>query len=89
MAKQGGIQYLEKVNRLLSRQNGKPVLKPNRALILKDKVANRKVKKGGKSVVSLLSKRLHCGERLAVKMYGSLEANAKQVRCVKNKDSVV
>lgn len=56
MATQGGIQYLEKVNRLLSKQNGKPVLKPNRALILKDKVANRKMKKGGtNTVVSLLS----------------------------------
>lgn len=47
MAAQRGIQFQEKVSRLLSRQNGKPVLKPNRTLALKDAVANRKLKKGG------------------------------------------
>lgn len=38
----------EKVNRLLSRTNGKPVLKPNKPLVLKDEVANRKMRRGGK-----------------------------------------
>lgn len=49
MAAQGGVPILEKVSRLLSRQNGKPVLKPNRPLVLRDAVANRKLRKGGKS----------------------------------------
>lgn len=48
MAAQGGSVFLEKVSRLLSRENGKPVLKPNRALVLRDAVANRKLKKGGR-----------------------------------------
>lgn len=47
MAAQGGILFQEKVSRLLSRQNGKPVLKPSRTLALRDSVANRKLKKGG------------------------------------------
>ncbi len=47
MAAQGGVLFQEKVSRLLSRQDGKPVLKPNRPLALKDAVANRKLKKGG------------------------------------------
>lgn len=38
----------EKVNRLLSRTNGKPILKPNKPLVLKDEVANRKMRRGGK-----------------------------------------
>lgn len=50
MATQGGIVFQEKVSRLLRGQNGKPVLKPNRALVLKDAVANRKPKKGGKNI---------------------------------------
>lgn len=48
MASNVGIEFLEKVSRLLSRQNKKPVLKPNRPLVLKDAVANRKLQKGGK-----------------------------------------
>lgn len=48
MAAQGGSVFLEKVSRLLSRENGKPVIKPNRALVLRDAVANRKLKKGGR-----------------------------------------
>lgn len=48
MAAQGGSVFLEKVGRLLSKENGKPVLKPNRPLVLKDAVANRKLKKGGR-----------------------------------------
>ncbi|KAI3363002.1 hypothetical protein L3Q82_011517 [Scortum barcoo] len=47
MAAQGGVHFQDKVSRLLSRENGKPVLKPNRTLALRDAVANRKLKKGG------------------------------------------
>lgn len=49
MAAYGGNAFQEKVSRLLSREHGKPVLKPNRALALRDAVANRKLKKGGKT----------------------------------------
>lgn len=45
---QSGCVIQEKVARLLSKQHGKPVLKPNKPLVLKDEVANRKPKKGGK-----------------------------------------
>lgn len=48
MAMQSGCVIQEKVARLLSKQHGKPVLKPNKSLALKDEVANRKPKKGGK-----------------------------------------
>lgn len=48
MAAQGGVVFQEKVSRLLSRQDGRPVLKPSRGLALKDAVANRKLKKGGR-----------------------------------------
>lgn len=50
MAAQGsGAAFQEKVNRLLSRADGKPVLKPNKRLALRDSVANRRLRKGGKS----------------------------------------
>lgn len=52
MAAQGGVSFQEKVSRLLSKEGGKPVLKPNRPLVLKDAVANRKLKKGGETVGS-------------------------------------
>lgn len=45
---QSGCVIQEKVARLLSKQHGKPVIKPNKHLALKDEVANRKPKKGGK-----------------------------------------
>lgn len=57
MATQGGIVFQEKVSRLLRGQNGKPVLKPNRALVLKDAVANRKPKKGGKNIKTWIHQR--------------------------------
>uniref|UniRef100_A0AAQ6A490 CHCH domain-containing protein n=1 Tax=Amphiprion ocellaris TaxID=80972 RepID=A0AAQ6A490_AMPOC len=47
MAAQGGVAFQEKVSRLVSRQNGKPVLKPSRALALGDTVSNRNPKKRG------------------------------------------
>lgn len=37
-----------KVNQLLSRTKGKPVLKPNKPLVLKDEVASRRLRRGGK-----------------------------------------
>ncbi|XP_029963014.1 small ribosomal subunit protein mS37 [Salarias fasciatus] len=50
----------EKVSRLLSRSNGKPVLKPNRPLVLKDEVANRKPKKGEATCVTEMSLLMAC-----------------------------
>lgn len=50
----------EKVSRLLSRTNGKPVLKPNRALVLKDEVANRKPKKGEATCITEMSLLMAC-----------------------------
>lgn len=47
MAALGGVLLQGKVSRMMSRVDGKPVLKPNRPLVLKDTVANRKPKKGG------------------------------------------
>ncbi|XP_070772368.1 small ribosomal subunit protein mS37 [Enoplosus armatus] len=60
MAAQGGIQFQEKVSRLLSRQNGKPVLKPNRTLALRDAVANRKLKKGEATCITEMSVLMAC-----------------------------
>ncbi|XP_030296738.1 small ribosomal subunit protein mS37 [Sparus aurata] len=60
MAAQRGIQFQEKVSRLLSRQNGKPVLKPNRTLALKDAVANRKLKKGEATCITEMSVLMAC-----------------------------
>lgn len=54
MAVQSGYVIQEKVARLLSKQLGKPVLKPNKHLALKDEVANRKPKKEGKERVCYL-----------------------------------
>lgn len=60
MAAQGGIVFQEKVSRLISRQNGKPVLKPNRTLALRDAVANRKLKKGEATCVTEMSVLMAC-----------------------------
>ncbi|XP_070696893.1 small ribosomal subunit protein mS37 [Pempheris klunzingeri] len=60
MAAQGGVQFQEKVSKLLSRQGGKPVLKPNRALALKDAVANRKLKKGEATCITEMSVLMAC-----------------------------
>lgn len=60
MAAQGGILFQEKVNKLLSRHNGKPALKPNRPLALKDAVANRKLKKGEASCITEMSVLMAC-----------------------------
>lgn len=50
-AQGGGIVFQEKVSRLLARGNGRPVLKPNKKLVLGDSVANRRLRKGGKNRV--------------------------------------
>uniref|UniRef100_UPI0037E7B40E small ribosomal subunit protein mS37 n=1 Tax=Semicossyphus pulcher TaxID=241346 RepID=UPI0037E7B40E len=59
-AQTGGVLIQEKVSRLLSRQNGKPVLKPNRTLVLRDAVANRKLKKGEATCVTEMSVLMAC-----------------------------
>ncbi|TNN50860.1 Coiled-coil-helix-coiled-coil-helix domain-containing protein 1 [Liparis tanakae] len=60
MAAQGGILFQEKVSRLLSRRDGKPVLKPNRPLVLKDEVASRKLKKGEATCITEMSVLMAC-----------------------------
>ncbi|KAM6922776.1 small ribosomal subunit protein mS37 [Lycodopsis pacificus] len=60
MAAQGGILFQEKVSRLLSGHNGKPVLKPNRTLALRDAVANRKLKKGEATCITEMSFLMAC-----------------------------
>lgn len=50
-AQAGGIVFQEKVSRLLARGNGRPVLKPNKKLVLGDSVANRRLRKGGENPV--------------------------------------
>uniref|UniRef100_A0A8D3BNE0 Coiled-coil-helix-coiled-coil-helix domain containing 1 n=1 Tax=Scophthalmus maximus TaxID=52904 RepID=A0A8D3BNE0_SCOMX len=56
----GGVAFLQKVNKMLSRQNGKPVLKPNRPLALRDTVADRKLSKGEASCVTEMSVLMAC-----------------------------
>ncbi|KAA8584128.1 small ribosomal subunit protein mS37 [Etheostoma spectabile] len=60
MAAQGGVLFQEKVSRLLSRHDGKPVLKPNRPLVLRDAVANRKPKKGEATCITEMSVMMAC-----------------------------
>ncbi|XP_071374357.1 small ribosomal subunit protein mS37 [Centroberyx affinis] len=63
MASQGGVAFQEKVSRLLGRQQGKPVLKPNKALALKDTVANRKMKKGEATCITEISVMMACWKK--------------------------
>nr|XP_046258547.1 coiled-coil-helix-coiled-coil-helix domain-containing protein 1 [Scatophagus argus] len=60
MAAQGGITCLEKVSKMLSKQNGKPLIKPNKPLALKDFVANRKMKKGEATCITEMSVLMAC-----------------------------
>uniref|UniRef100_A0A4W5L0V3 Coiled-coil-helix-coiled-coil-helix domain containing 1 n=1 Tax=Hucho hucho TaxID=62062 RepID=A0A4W5L0V3_9TELE len=60
MAMQGGTALQEKVSRMLSRKQKKPVLKPNKPLVLKDEVANRKIKKGEATCVTEMSMMMAC-----------------------------
>uniref|UniRef100_A0A8C6WKS7 Coiled-coil-helix-coiled-coil-helix domain containing 1 n=1 Tax=Neogobius melanostomus TaxID=47308 RepID=A0A8C6WKS7_9GOBI len=54
------MQIQEKVSRLMSRQNGKPVLRPSRPLSLKDAVANRKPPKGEGTCITEMSLMMAC-----------------------------
>ncbi|KAJ8014143.1 hypothetical protein DPEC_G00037190 [Dallia pectoralis] len=60
MAMQGGTALHEKVSRMLSRNHKKPLLKPNKPLVLKDEVANRKIKKGEATCVTEMSMMMAC-----------------------------
>ncbi|XP_037126766.1 coiled-coil-helix-coiled-coil-helix domain-containing protein 1 [Syngnathus acus] len=60
MASQGGILFQEKVSRLLCKQNKRPVLKPNKALVLRDSVTSRKAKKGEATCITELSVMMAC-----------------------------
>ncbi|KAL0964417.1 hypothetical protein UPYG_G00323570 [Umbra pygmaea] len=60
MAMQSGIALQEKVSRMLSRKQKKPVLKPNKPLVLEDEVANRKIKKGEATCVTEMSMMMAC-----------------------------
>ncbi|XP_061692745.1 coiled-coil-helix-coiled-coil-helix domain-containing protein 1 [Syngnathoides biaculeatus] len=60
MALLGGILFQEKVSRLLCKQNGKPVLKPNKPLVLRDAVTIRKPKKGEATCITELSVMMAC-----------------------------
>ncbi|XP_041867151.1 coiled-coil-helix-coiled-coil-helix domain-containing protein 1 [Melanotaenia boesemani] len=63
MAAQGGVVFQEKVSRLLSKSNGKPVLKPNKTLALRDAVANRKLNKGEASCITEISILMACWKK--------------------------
>lgn len=59
MAVQGaGIEAL--LRRVLSRERGKPVLRPNKPLRLKDEVANRRPEKGEATCITEMSVLLAC-----------------------------
>ncbi|XP_051280601.1 coiled-coil-helix-coiled-coil-helix domain-containing protein 1 [Dicentrarchus labrax] len=60
MAAKRGIAFQEKVSRLLSKQSGKPVLKANRSLSLRDTVADRKQRKGEATCVTEMSALMVC-----------------------------
>ncbi|XP_066549363.1 small ribosomal subunit protein mS37 [Amia ocellicauda] len=49
-----------KVSRLLSKEMGKPVLKANKPLALKNEVANRKMKKGEASCITEMMAVMAC-----------------------------
>lgn len=57
---QGATAFQQKVSRMLSRNQKKPVLKPNKPLVLKDEVANRKMKKGEATCITEMSVMMAC-----------------------------
>ncbi|XP_061820985.1 small ribosomal subunit protein mS37 [Nerophis lumbriciformis] len=63
MAAQGRTSFHLYVQRLLSKENGKPVLKPNKPLILGDAVAIRKPKKGEATCITELSVMMACWKK--------------------------
>ncbi|XP_016093559.1 coiled-coil-helix-coiled-coil-helix domain-containing protein 1-like isoform X2 [Sinocyclocheilus grahami] len=58
-----GSVIQEKVAKLLSRQNGKPVLRPIKPLALKNDVASRKLKKGEATCVTEMSLLMACWKK--------------------------
>ncbi|NP_001290594.1 coiled-coil-helix-coiled-coil-helix domain-containing protein 1 [Esox lucius] len=60
MAMQSGTALQEKVSRMLSKNQKKPLLKPNKPLVLKDEVANRKMNKGEATCVTEMSMMMAC-----------------------------
>ncbi|KAI4886227.1 hypothetical protein NFI96_023511 [Prochilodus magdalenae] len=59
MAVQGaGVEAL--LRRVLSRERGRPVLKPNKPLRLKDEVANRRPEKGEATCITEMSVLMAC-----------------------------
>ncbi|XP_074531909.1 small ribosomal subunit protein mS37 [Halichoeres trimaculatus] len=80
----GGAAIQEKVNRLLSKQNRRPVIKPNRPLVLLDSVANRKPKKGEATCIAEMSTLMVCWRKNNfVESFCSTETK-KFYDCVKN-----
>ncbi|XP_006630947.1 small ribosomal subunit protein mS37 [Lepisosteus oculatus] len=57
-AKGTGLQV--KVRRLLSKEMGKPVLKPNKPLALRNEVANKKMRLGEASCITEMSLLMAC-----------------------------
>nr|XP_023677327.1 coiled-coil-helix-coiled-coil-helix domain-containing protein 1 isoform X1 [Paramormyrops kingsleyae] len=55
-----GIALQQKLSLMLSKTVGKPVLKPNKPLALKDEVANRKMKKGEATCIMEMSLLMAC-----------------------------
>ncbi|XP_059422491.1 coiled-coil-helix-coiled-coil-helix domain-containing protein 1 [Carassius carassius] len=55
-----GSVIQEKVAKLLSRQNGKPVLRPIKPLALKNEVASRSLRKGEATCVTEMSLLMAC-----------------------------
>ncbi|XP_056616955.1 coiled-coil-helix-coiled-coil-helix domain-containing protein 1 [Triplophysa dalaica] len=60
MAMQSGSVIQEKVAKLLSRQQGRPVLRPIKPLALKNEVANRRLRKGEATCVTEMSLVMAC-----------------------------
>ncbi|XP_059929131.1 coiled-coil-helix-coiled-coil-helix domain-containing protein 1 [Gadus macrocephalus] len=60
MAMQSGQAFQEKVARMLSKEHGKALLKPNKPLVLKDEVANRKMKKGEATCITEMTTMMAC-----------------------------
>ncbi|XP_007258776.2 coiled-coil-helix-coiled-coil-helix domain-containing protein 1 [Astyanax mexicanus] len=56
-----GIEAL--LSRLLSRERGKPILRPNKPLVLKDEVANKKTEKGEASCITEMSILMACWKK--------------------------
>ncbi|XP_068597225.1 small ribosomal subunit protein mS37 [Brachionichthys hirsutus] len=61
MAAHRSIQ--EKVNRLINKKNGKPVLKPSKPLVLKDFVATRKQQAGQATCITEMGVMMACWKR--------------------------